>query len=154
MIQNRFTAFFALVMFTLNMYLLMNSNHTHACVSNNNNNHNNNNNSNNNDKVTSGRNLKEVEARVTELEWQLHMRMSRNFPGISYPLENGLASKCIPQPLLHQIGTRDFAVHSKADPALPPEHSASQVSQFVFDHMELKGSPERVPAPGPGPSGP
>jgi len=84
--------------------------------------------------------LEGVEARLKEVEWRLHMRVARDFPGISYPLENGLASKCIPEHLLPRFGTGDFIGHSKPDPPLPPEHSASQVGQFVFDHMELRGS--------------
>lgn len=84
--------------------------------------------------------LKEVEARLKEVEWQLHMQLARDFPGIPYPLENGLASKCIPQHLLPRFGTGSFIGHSKADPPLPPEHSGYQVGKFVFDRMEVRGS--------------
>ena len=83
---------------------------------------------------------------VAALQWRLDMRDARAFPGIAYPLENGLGGRCIPGPImaamnadLHPAGA-PIMVHRPADPALPPEHTASQVGDWVFANLKFENS--------------
>ena len=75
------------------------------------------------------------------LTWALFFR---------YPLENGLAARCIPATViadfnaeLHPRNARLMA-HKPADPALPPEHTASQVGDWVFANLNFENSARKA----------
>jgi len=84
---------------------------------------------------------------VAALQWRLDMRDARAFPGIAYPLENGLGGRCIPGPVLAAMNAdlhpdpdarAPIMAHRPADPALPPEHTASQVGDWVFANLKFE----------------